>query len=71
MRITMFGVCQSIEPIVKHYCPEQCRDDDEVTRCCITTYFSNSTEFDCEDAPGVPTELKFLDANDCTCEPCG
>ena len=66
------GLCQSVAPVVLHYCPEQCQNDNEdITRCCITTYFSNSTQFECDGLPGVLTELKFLDAIECTCEPCG
>ena len=75
--LTLFEVCTSVTPIVLHSCPEQCLvedvSNDDVTNihCCITTYFTNSTQFECANLPGVVTDLKFVDANDCTCEPCG
>ena len=73
--ITLFEVCTSVTPVVLHSCPEQCvaNDDnnDNFFHCCITTYFTNSTQFECANLPGVIIELKFLDANDCTCVPCG
>jgi len=74
--LTLFGECNSVTPIILHSCPEQCVSNDDVTNndvihCCITTYFTNSTQFECDSLPGVVTEFKFFDANDCTCEPCG
>ena len=80
MTLTLFEVCNSVDPVVLHSCPERCVVDDvgndditnnDVIHCCITTYFTNSTQFLCANLPGVISSLHFVDANDCICEPCG
>ena len=68
--LIVFEVCQSIEPIVKHSCPDQC-EDDGITKCCIATYATNATKIECNISPGVTDDHKYLDSIDCTCVPCG
>ena len=68
--LTLFNTCHSVQPIIKSYCPEQCKDDD-VIKCCITRYVTKADKFVCENLPGFETDIKYTDAQECICEPCG
>ena len=69
--IEMFGLCHSVTPVVKHSCPEQCIDNDVIKCCFASSYVTKATTFECVNLPGVEEDLKYSDANDCTCDPCG
>lgn len=67
--LTISNICHSIAPVVLHYCPEQCVEDN-IIKCCYASYVTKSTRYECDNLPGVVVESKYSDPNDCTCNPC-
>lgn len=67
--LKLFDTCHSVTPVMLHKCPEQCVDND--IKCCTTNYVTKSAKFECDNIPGLELDLKYFDAKDCNCEPCG